>query len=108
MATDSTYIPKWHRELELFSQIKPYIILDGNVLDVYQYPIEGTTPKGSIVRLPEYLYYFFKDIGYKSVMFFDSTVGFYNSIETDMASKAAPPCCSSRSTPRIRAPPTPC
>lgn len=89
MATESTYIPKWHRELELFSQIKPYIILDGNVLDVYQYPSEGATPKGSIVRLPEYLYYFFKDTGYKSIMFFDSTVGFYNFIETDMVQQFA-------------------
>ena len=76
--SEEDYIPKWHRELELFTQIKPLIILDGNVLDVYQYPVEGSTPKGSIIRLTDYLYYFFKDAGYQDVVFYDSTVGFYN------------------------------
>ncbi len=76
--SEEDYIPKWHRELELFTQIKPLIILDGNVLDVYQYPVEGSTPKGSIIRLTDYMYYFFKDAGYQDVVFYDSTVGFYN------------------------------
>ena len=76
--SEEDYIPKWHRELELFTQIKPLIILDGNVLDVYQYPVEGSTPKGSIIRLTDYLYYFFKDAGYQDIVFYDSTVGFYN------------------------------
>jgi len=76
--SEEDYIPKWHRELELFTQIKPLIILDGNVLDVYQYPVEGSTPKGSIIRLTDYLYYFFKDAGYQDVVFYDSTIGFYN------------------------------
>lgn len=40
------YIPKWHRELEIFSKIKPLILLEGNVLDSYQYPEDGSTPKG--------------------------------------------------------------
>lgn len=76
--SEEDYIPKWHRELELFTQIKPLIILDGNVLDVYQYPADGSTPKGSIIRLTDYLYYFFKDAGYQDIVFYDSTVGFYN------------------------------
>lgn len=84
MGEEATYIPKWHRELELFAQIKPLLILDGNVLDVYQYPVEGSTPKGSIIRLTNYLYYFFKDAGYKDIVFFDSTVGFYNHCEPEM------------------------
>ena len=29
-------IPRWHRELELFSGIKPLLILEGNVLDQYR------------------------------------------------------------------------
>ena len=41
------YIAKWHRELGIFCRIKPLIIVEGNVLDVYQYPVEGSTPKGS-------------------------------------------------------------
>lgn len=78
------YIPKWHRELELFIQIKPLLILDGNVLDVYQYPFDGSTPKGSIVRLPDYLYYFFKDAGYQDIVFYDNINGFQNNCEPNM------------------------
>jgi hypothetical protein len=73
------YIPKWHRELSIFSRIKPLLIMEGNVLDVYQYPQEGNITKGSILRLPAYLYYFFKDLGYQTIVFFDSMQGFYNS-----------------------------
>jgi len=75
------YIAKWHRELGIFCRIKPLIIVEGNVLDVYQYPVEGSTPKGSILRLPEYLHYYFTDLGYKTIAFFDSMQGFYNSCE---------------------------
>ena len=77
----SDYISKWHRELEIFSKIKPLIILEGNVLDSYQYPEEGSTPKGSILRLPEYLHFFFKDMGYQNIVFYDSLRGFYNTCE---------------------------
>ncbi len=77
----SDYISKWHRELGIFSKIKPLIILEGNVLDSYQYPEEGSTPKGSILRLPEYLHFFFKDMGYQNIVFYDSLRGFYNTCE---------------------------
>jgi ATP-dependent Clp protease ATP-binding subunit ClpA len=79
MTTD--YISKWHKELDIFSKIKPLIILEGNVLDSYQYPEEGSTPKGSILRLPEYLHYYFKDTGYQNIVFYDSLRGFYNTCE---------------------------
>lgn len=81
------YIPKWHRELDLFSQIKPLLILDGNVLDVYQYPVEGSIPKGSIIRLTDYLYYFFKDRGYEAIVFYDNLRGFYNTCEPELVKK---------------------
>ena len=77
----SDFISKWHRELGIFSKIKPLIILEGNVLDSYQYPEEGSTPKGSILRLPEYLHFFFKDMGYQNIVFYDSLRGFYNTCE---------------------------
>ncbi len=77
----SDYIPKWHRELGIFSKIKPLIILEGNVLDSYQYPKDGSTPKGSILRLPEYLHFYFKDMGYQNIIFYDSLRGFYNQCE---------------------------
>lgn len=77
----SDYISKWHRELGIFSRIKPLIIVEGNILDVYQYPAEGSISKGSILRLPEYLHYYFTDLGYKTISFFDNMRGFYNSCE---------------------------
>ena len=75
------YIPKWHREMGIFTRIKPMIIVEGNVLDVYQYPIDGSMPKGTILRLPEYLHYYFTDLGYQTVAFYDSMQGFYNSCD---------------------------
>lgn len=75
------YIAKWHKEMGIFCRIKPLIIVEGNVLDVYQYPEEGSISKGSILRLPEYLHYYFTDLGYKTIVFFDSMQGFYNTCE---------------------------
>lgn len=72
------YIAKWHRELGIFTRIKSLILVEGNVLDVYRYPTEGSITKGSILRLPEYLHYYFTDLGYKTIVFFDSMQGFYN------------------------------
>lgn len=77
----SDYISRWHKELGIFSRIKPLIILEGNILDSYQYPEEGSTPKGSILRLPEYLHFYFKDMGYQNIIFYDSLRGFYNICE---------------------------
>lgn len=77
----SDYLPKWHRELEIFDKIKPVIILEGNVLDSYQYPIDGSVPKGSVLRLDQYLHYYFKDSGYQSIVFYDAINGFHNSCE---------------------------
>lgn len=77
----SDYISRWHKELGIFTKIKPLIILEGNILDSYQYPEEGNTPKGSILRLPEYLHFYFKDMGYQNIIFYDSLRGFYNTCE---------------------------
>ena len=77
----SDFIPKWHKELEIFSKIKPLIIVEGNILDVYSYPEEGSIAKGSILRLAAYMHYFFKDLGYQNIVFYDSMQGFYNTAE---------------------------
>lgn len=77
----SDYLPKWHRELDIFNKIKPIIILEGNVLDSYQFPVEGSVPKGSVLRLEQYLHYYFKDTGYQDIVFYDSIRGFYNNCE---------------------------
>ncbi|MGN1119679.1 MAG: AAA family ATPase, partial [Oscillospiraceae bacterium] len=83
------FTPKWHRELEIFSRIKPLIMLEGNVFDSYQFPYEGSVPKGSILRLTDYLHYFFKDKGYENIAFYDSLRGFYNSCENGYAERFA-------------------
>ncbi len=75
------FIPKWHRELDIFSKIKSVIILEGNILDRYQYPLEGSVCKGSILKLVEYLHFYFKDQGYQNIVFYDSIRGFYNDCE---------------------------
>ena len=73
-----TYIPKWHRELELFSAVKPLIILEGNVLDYYRYPVQGSLPEDELVPLPRYLHAFLQDSGYQQVVFYSNLVGFMN------------------------------
>lgn len=77
------FIPKWHRELEIFSKVKNVIVLEGNILDVYTYPKTGSIEKGSILRLPEYLHCFFKDAGYQHIAFYDNMQGFYNNMEDE-------------------------
>ena len=74
-------LPKWHRELDIFRKIKPILILEGNILDKYVYPLEGSIPKGSVVSLVEYLHYYFKDVGYTSIAVYDEITGFYNRCE---------------------------
>lgn len=74
----NSYIPKWHREFSLFSRIKPLLIMEGNVLDSYRYPIDGSISIGAIVRLPEYLHYFLTDMGYNNILFYDHMQGFHN------------------------------
>ena len=54
---------------------RPIIILEGNVLDSYQYPLDGSVPKGSVLRLEQYLHYYFKDAGYQDIVFFDGIRG---------------------------------
>lgn len=71
-------ISKWHRELELFSAVKPLIILEGNVLDQYRYPVAGSIPEDTLVPLPEYLMGYLTDSGYEQVVFYSNLVGFMN------------------------------
>jgi hypothetical protein len=85
----SEYLPKWHEELEIFEKIKPILILEGNVLDYYQFPIETDLPKGSIVRLPQYLHFLFKSQGYQNIVFYDSIRGFYNNCDKEYIEKFA-------------------
>jgi len=81
------YIPKWHRELDIFSRIKPLVILEGNVYDSYRLPVECDMPEGSVLRLTEYLYYYYKNTGYENIVFYDSIQGFSNCYESGSLEK---------------------
>lgn len=85
----TTYIPKWHRELEMFSTIKPLIILEGNILDQYRYPVQGSLPEDELVPLPRYLHAILQDGGYQQVMFYSNLVGFMNPYAPDTVSAFA-------------------
>lgn len=81
MSEENAYLSKWHKELDVFRKIKPVLILEGNILDKYVYPLEGSMPKGSVVNLVEYLHYYFKDLGYQNIAVYDEIRGFYNRCE---------------------------
>lgn len=74
----SEYICKWHKELELFYRIKPILILEGNVLDLFKYPANGVN-----MGLTEYLNSFLKDNGYETVVKYDVIHGFQSIWEED-------------------------
>lgn len=74
------YLPKWHRELDIFTRIKPLLMLEGNVMDSYVYPLDGAN-KETVFRLPQYLYNYLRDVGYGCIIFYDSIRGFYNAFD---------------------------
>lgn len=77
-------LPRWHNELSIFNRIKPQIIIEGNIMDRYVYPEDNDyQDKGAIVNLRDYLYAFFKNLGYRHVVFYDHITGFYNDCATD-------------------------
>ncbi len=82
-------ISKWHRELELFSGIKPLLILEGNVLDQYRYPVAGSLRQDEIVPLSRYLHTYFSDEGYDQIVFYSNLIGFSNPYAPDMLEKYA-------------------
>ena len=70
--------PKWHRELGIFNRIKPLIILEGNILDKYVYPEETAySTRGEILDINSYLYAFYKNLGYRHVIFYSHLRGFF-------------------------------
>ncbi len=82
-------IPKWHREMELFSGVKPLLVFEGNVLDQYRYPVEGSVSRDEIVSLSRYLHAFFTDNGYDQVVFYSNLIGFVNPFAPEMLTEYA-------------------
>ncbi len=65
-------VPKWQRELDIFRRLKPVLILEGNILDIYR------RPDGEAVRLGEWLQGFLSSRGYHNILFYDNRNGFDN------------------------------
>ena len=84
-----TLIPKWHRELELFSAIKPLLIMEGNITDQYRYPTEGSIRQDEIVPLSRYLHAYFCDQGYDQVVFYSNLLGFMTPYDSSMLERFA-------------------
>ena len=82
-------ISKWHRELEIFSRIKPLLILEGNVLDQYRYPVAGSLKQDEIVPLSRYLYTYLRDEGYDQIVFYSNLVGFVSPYDPGMLNRFA-------------------
>lgn len=72
------YVTKWHKELDIFHKVKPILILEGNVLDQFQYPSDG-----SISDLNGYLVSYLMEHGYQNIVSFDSIHGFYSLLGTE-------------------------
>ncbi len=99
----SDYVSKWHKELDIFHRVKPLLIIEGNVLDIYQYPEEGSAGLGSVLRLPQYLYYYLHDCGYQDIVFFNSLDGISNPYEPEAAERFAKITYASLDKNRIKA-----
>lgn len=82
-------LPKWHRELDLFSGVKPLLILEGNVLDRFRYPVPGSVGEDHLVSLPRYLQGYFQDLGYSQVVFYSNLAGFINPYAPAMLTRFA-------------------
>lgn len=67
------YIPRWQREFEIFYQLKPVLLLEGNISDLFQYPEDR-----SVLTLPVYLERLLKDKGYVNVISFQNVNGFFS------------------------------
>lgn len=69
----SEYTCKWHKELELFYRLKPLLILEGNIMDLFCYPESGDN-----MSLPQYLDDFLRERGYENVIHYEHLKGFFS------------------------------
>lgn len=66
---------KWHYEIELFSQIKHSLILEGNINDSYPYPDDGCFYMVPL-DIKQYLSAFYLQKGYSHVIVYNHLDGF--------------------------------
>lgn len=67
------YYTKWHKEMDIFYKVKPIMIMEGNILDQFQYPTNQ-----SVIDLTHYIDLFLQDKGYETIVSFNDIEGFYS------------------------------
>lgn len=72
-------IEKWHQELDRFLDIKTAFLIEGDIYDLHAYPTKtGSDIRWDMLSLENYLYRYFLDKGYGSIVFYNHIDGFYN------------------------------
>lgn len=74
--------PKWHKDLEIYENIKTTFIVEGNVHDLQAWIYEEEEYCEHIT-LNEYLYRFLHKEGYDVIIFYNKIDGFFNSYAKD-------------------------
>lgn len=77
-------IEKWHQELDRFLDIKTAFLIEGDIYDLHAYPTKTETDiRWDMLSLENYLFRYFVEKGYSSVVFYNHIDGFYNSFSPD-------------------------
>ncbi len=72
-------IEKWHQELDRFLDIKTAFLIEGDIYDLHAYPTRMEDGmRWDMLSLENYLYRYFIEKGYGSVVFYNHIDGFYN------------------------------
>ena len=73
----SLELPKWHKDLQIYENIKTAFIIEGNIHDLqaWIYPEENIC---ELVTLNEYLYRYLDGEGYDVIVFYNKVDGFHN------------------------------
>ncbi len=79
-------IEKWHQELDRFLDIKTAFLIEGDIYDLHVYPTKTADGiRWDMLSLENYLYRYFMEKGYGSIVFYNHIDGFYNLFSpTDM------------------------
>ncbi len=77
-------IEKWHQELDRFLDIKTAFLIEGDIYDLHSYPTKTENDiRWDMLSLENYLYKYFTQKGYGSVVYYNHVDGFYNTYGLD-------------------------
>ena len=77
-------IEKWHQELDRFLDIKTAFLIEGDIYDLHAYPTKvEDNIRWDMLSIENYLYKYFLEKGYGSIVFYNHVDGFYNSFSPD-------------------------